>query len=58
MIFSFTLTDANTLTAYAIIFFFHLKLALVPASPLMSPAGIVYNSHKTLLAREGLFLFP
>jgi hypothetical protein len=41
MIFSFTLTDANTLPAYAIIFLLHLKLVLVPAPSLMSTARIV-----------------
>ena len=42
-IFSFTLTDANTLPAYAVIFLFHLKLVLVPAFTLMSSACIVYR---------------
>ena len=41
-IFSFTLTDANTLRAYMAISSF-LKLILVPASSLMSSACIVYR---------------
>ena len=41
-IFSFTLTDANTLPVYEVISSF-LKLISVSASSLMSSAGIVYR---------------
>jgi hypothetical protein len=40
-IFSFTLTDANTLPTYTVIFLFHFKLVSVSASSLMSSARIV-----------------
>ena len=42
-IFSFTLTDANTLPVYEVIFCFHFGLVSVPASSLMSSACIVYR---------------
>jgi len=48
-IFSFTLTDANTLPTYAVIFLFHLKLVLVPAFALMSSTRIVYRKLLKLI---------
>ena len=49
MIFSFTFADSNTLPAYAVIFLFHFKIVLVPASALMGSAGIIYGKFLELI---------
>ena len=51
-IFSFTLTDANILPAYAVIFLLYLKLVLVPAFTLMSSTRIVYRKLLKLILTE------
>jgi hypothetical protein len=49
MTFSFTFADSNTLPAYAVIFLFHFKIVLVPASALMGSAGIIYGKFLELI---------